>query len=82
VSYTIRVWYHNEADEARCYTIEDTGTTYLAYDDLMMEPIMVRSIAKRGLVMGREKDGQVTRSGNYIPPHRITSIDWKDDYPE
>ena len=65
-----------------------TDNRSLMYDDPFIEPIEVRNIAKRGLVIGRTNgiwpDGtpKITRSGVYVPPHRITAIDFADDYTE
>jgi hypothetical protein len=52
----------------------------LMYDDLQVEPIEVRTIARRGLIIGHvNEDLTINRDGIYIPPHRITEIRWWDD---
>lgn len=88
MSYKIRVWYRDDADELQSCIITNaqlyvSPRPYLQYDDPMWEPVEVRSIAKRGLVLNHEDEhGNILRTGNYIPPHRITSIDWMDDWTE
>jgi len=78
MSYTIRIAYHDEYDDLEYHTVEGDG--YLQYDDIMLDPVLVRRIKKDGFVIGRTNvNGLVTRIGLCIPSHQILKIWWEDD---
>ncbi len=75
--YTISVMYLDEHNDIHLHVIKGEGV--LDYRDLLDKPVMVERIVNRGLVFGREVDGNITRSGYTIPPSSIIKVLWEDD---
>lgn len=79
MSYTITIFYHDEYGELQTHD-QHVPDKYLVYDDLMAEPIAVRNLMKRGIVIGRMEEERMSRRGSYIPAARIVRVFWEDDY--
>lgn len=75
---SIIIHYLDLNNTPQLYMIE-TQARSLMYDDPTVEPIEVRDIAKKGFTIGHWDGKVVQRLGRYIPPHRITRIDFVDD---
>lgn len=79
---SITVFFDDPASkQIRAHMIK-TDARGLLYDDPWAEPIEVRQILKRGLVIREPGPDPAIpgRTGEYIPPHRIRGFEFSDDF--
>lgn len=77
MQWRVTVRYLDEYDDPQDHTL--TGVGGLVYDDMAAEPFLVRRLGLKGLAIKPDVGSdRVSRSGVFIPPHRIVCI-WFED---